>query len=76
MNAAGIACDVVHGNGKAVARADVLRRFRVGELSAVTNVHVLTEGWDDPGCTVCILARKPQHAGTFLQMAGRVLRRP
>lgn len=72
MIAAGVPTEVVSGVGG--GRAGTLRRFRNGELRAVANVHVLTEGWDDPGVGVCILARKPQHAGTFLQMAGRVLR--
>lgn len=72
MNDAGVACAVVHGTS--TNRKDSLARFRAGELRALCNVHVLTEGWDDPGCTVCILTRKPAHAGTFLQMVGRVLR--
>lgn len=69
---AGVRCEVVHGNSN--DRAAVLARFRAGETRAIANVHVLTEGWDDPGVAVCILLRKPQHAGTFLQMVGRVLR--
>lgn len=74
MNEAGIRTDVVHGGLASATRANTLARLRRGELDAVTNVHVLTEGWDDPAVSVCILARKPQHAGTFLQMVGRVLR--
>lgn len=69
-----VATGVVHGQMAASARASVLDRFKRGELRAVANVHVLTEGWDDPAVAVCILTRKPQHAGTFLQMVGRVLR--
>jgi DNA repair protein RadD len=72
MGGAGITCEVVHGSSS--GRAAVLKRFRDGETRAIANVHVLTEGWDDPGVAVCILVRKPQHAGTFLQMVGRVLR--
>lgn len=74
MTQAGVATEVVHGQLPAATRADVLKQFRTGALRAIANVHVLTEGWDDPGCSVCILTRKPQHAGTYLQMAGRVLR--
>jgi DNA repair protein RadD len=74
LAAAGIAAGMVHGTGSAQARTETLARFRAGELRVITNVHVLTEGWDDPGVEVCILARKPVHVGTFLQMAGRVLR--
>lgn len=65
---------VVSGEMSSGERADVLRRFRAGELRAVVNVFVLTEGWDDPGCAVCILNRNPGHAGIYLQMCGRVIR--
>lgn len=72
--AAGIASDVVTGNGSRRARADSLERFAAGATRVLCNVNVLTEGFDDPPVAVCILARKPQHSGLFLQMAGRVLR--
>lgn len=74
LNAAGVACGVVHGGLNALTRSDTLKRFESGELRAVCNVYVLTEGWDCPAASVCILAKKPKHAGTFLQMVGRVLR--
>jgi DNA repair protein RadD len=66
--------EVVHGSLSGAARAGALDRFARGETRALANVHVLTEGWDDPGAEVCILARTPEHAGTYLQMVGRVLR--
>lgn len=62
---------VVHGKSP---RTETMQRFASGEIRAVCNVHVLTEGWDDPGVEVCILARQPGHVGTYLQMVGRVLR--
>ncbi len=65
---------VVHGAMSARLRAEVLAEFAAGTVRAICNVHVLTEGFDCPAATVCILARKPEHAGTFLQMVGRVLR--
>lgn len=74
FNERGIASAVVHGQlGKAM-RAQLLAWFREGQLRVICNVHVLTEGFDDPAAAVCILCRKPEHVGTFLQMAGRVLR--
>lgn len=72
FNTAGIVAEVVSGNMR--GRADSLARFRAGTTRVIVNVHVLTEGYDDPGAAVCILARKPEHAGTYLQMIGRVLR--
>jgi DNA repair protein RadD len=74
MNAAGIPTGIVHGSLASDERRQTLTRLRTGDLRAVVNVHVLTEGWDEPAVSVCIMTRKPQHVGTFLQMVGRVLR--
>jgi len=69
-----VPCGVVHGDMPASERARVLSRLKSGELLAVANVHVLTEGWDMPEVEVCIMTRKPDHSGTYLQCIGRVLR--
>lgn len=58
---------VVHGEMSAKDRAAALRDFADGRVLALANVHVLTEGFDCPAATVCILTRKPEHAGTYLQ---------
>jgi superfamily II DNA or RNA helicase len=71
---AGIPAGVVHGGLNALTRSVTLKQFHAGEIKVVCNVHVLTEGWDCPSAEVCILTRRPAHAGTFLQMVGRVLR--
>lgn len=64
----------VEGKMSKKARDDAMAGFRSGDVSWLTNVHVLTEGVDVPNAEVCMLARSPQHAGTYLQMVGRVLR--
>lgn len=69
-----VPCGVVHGEMAAGDRARTLARLKSGELLAVANVHVLTEGWDMPEVEVCIMTRKPDHSGTYLQCIGRVLR--
>lgn len=74
FTSAGIPAGTVVGTSPPDQRALTLQRFAAGELRVCVNVNVLTEGFDDPPVSVCILARKPQHAGMFLQMAGRVLR--
>lgn len=74
MSDAGVPSAVVHGGLAAAVRAERLGALLAGTIRCVTNVHVLTEGWDMPEVEVCILERKPQHAGTYLQMVGRVLR--
>jgi superfamily II DNA or RNA helicase len=72
--AGGVTCDVVHGGLPKAERKRRLDDLASGALRVVVNVHVLTEGWDCPAVAVCILARKPVHVGTYLQMVGRVLR--
>jgi DNA repair protein RadD len=65
---------VVHGGLSGHTRAATLERFRQGDLRVVTNVAVLTEGFDDPGVECCVLARACDHAGLYLQIIGRILR--
>lgn len=55
-------------------RAEAIAAFRRGEVQILCSVGVFTEGVDLPRAEVCCLARGADHAGTFLQMAGRVLR--
>jgi DNA repair protein RadD len=74
FNTAGITTAVIHGDVSSEMRAQLLAWFRDGQLRVLVSVHVLTEGFDEPSASVCILERKPAHAGTFLQMIGRVLR--
>lgn len=70
----GVRAENVDGAMSAKRRAEILDRFRAGELDILTNVHVLTEGFDVPSAEVCLLARGAGNAGTYLQMVGRVLR--
>lgn len=52
----------------------ILDSFKRGAIDVVVNVFVLTEGFDDPGVSCCIIARGCGSAGMYLQMIGRVLR--
>jgi len=72
--AAGVPAEAVHGKLGADERKQRLGRLASGQTRVICNVFVLTEGWDLPAVAVCVLARKPQFAGTYLQMVGRVLR--
>lgn len=74
MTNGGVPTAVVHGALGAEKREKRLAALLTGELRCIANVHVLTEGWDMPEVAVCILERKPQHVGTYLQMVGRILR--
>jgi DNA repair protein RadD len=74
MESIGVRCGVVHGEMSKQDRKATLDALATGSLRAVASIGVLTEGWDCPTVAVCMLARKPQHAGLYLQMVGRVLR--
>jgi superfamily II DNA or RNA helicase len=74
FNDAGMAAAVIDGSMAAGLRRDTLRRHRCGELRVLTSIGVLTEGYDDPGVTVAIMARGFGHPGLWLQCCGRVLR--
>src|SRR5262249_16631054 len=51
-----------------------LARLAAGKIDILTNCMVLTEGWDLPEVSCCILARPTKKMGLFRQMIGRVLR--
>lgn len=70
----GIPAKCIHADTPADERAHALADFSAGNLIALTNVYVLTEGTDLPPAEVCVLARGFGHASTYLQCVGRVLR--
>lgn len=74
FNAAGVTSASIESDTPDDERTRILAAFRAGEIRVLTNVFLLTEGFDDPGIEVCILARGCDHVGAFLQMVGRVLR--
>lgn len=74
FNAAGIASAVIDGTMADGLRRATLARHRRGDLRVLCSIGVLTEGYDDPGVTVAILARGFGHPGLYLQCCGRVLR--
>jgi superfamily II DNA or RNA helicase len=55
-------------------RAEVLRRLRDREISVVSNVGILTEGWDLPHLECVILLRPTRSRSLFKQMVGRIMR--
>jgi DNA repair protein RadD len=55
-------------------RDAILARFERGEIDVVSNVFVLTEGWDSARAEVCVLARGCGSLAVYLQTIGRVRR--
>ena len=70
----GIATACVTGATPQGERAQILRDFKSGKLRAVTNVSVLTTGFDHPGIDCLAMLRPTLSPGLYVQMAGRGLR--
>ena len=52
-------------------RRRMLAEFKAGRLQYVVNVGVLTEGFDDAGVQVVVMARPTKSRALYAQMAGR-----
>lgn len=72
--AAGVRARHIDGNTPKSERDATLRALSKGDLQAVINCMVLTEGWDQPDVSCCVLARPTKSPVLYLQMVGRVLR--
>jgi len=71
---AGVSCAHIDGKTPLDQREDILYALAHHDLQVVTNCMVLTEGWDCPPVSCCVLARPTKSIGLYLQMAGRTLR--
>lgn len=70
----GIPCEAIYGSMPHEQRGDVLRRYANHELQVLTNVGVLTEGWDVPDTDIIMMARPTKSKGLYVQCVGRGLR--
>ncbi len=71
LNHLGVRAGIVYGEMPSERRTQELADFRVGKTSALTNVAVLTEGFDDPGVSCIAMARPTRSAGMYAQCVGR-----
>jgi superfamily II DNA or RNA helicase len=74
FRAHGISAAMVHFEMPQHQREAVLRAHQAGEIWIVTNVAVLTQGYDDPTLGCIILARPTLSKVLHLQCLGRGLR--
>jgi len=72
--ASGVAAEHIDCYTSEDDRKDILARVSAGKTLVISNVGILTEGWDFPACRTMILARPTKSLIRYLQMAGRVLR--
>lgn len=61
----------VCGSTNKDVRRDMLKRFQSGNIQVIANCGVLTEGFDDPGVAVIIMARPTKSRSLYAQIAGR-----
>jgi superfamily II DNA or RNA helicase len=71
---AGIAAEHLDGTTARPTREGILARLASGRTQVVVNCAVLTEGWDCPSVSCCVIARPTMSLSLYLQMAGRALR--
>lgn len=71
LNRLGVPAGIVHGAMASDARQQALADFRAGRTQVLTNVAVLTEGFDDPGVSCIAMARPTRSAGLYAQCVGR-----
>ena len=70
----GVWAEHIDGTTPVDERDAILKRLADGQVRVVCNYGVLTEGWDSPAVSACVLARPTKNMGLFRQMVGRVLR--
>jgi DNA repair protein RadD len=74
FNLRGIVARSIHADTPWSERRLYIDAFRRGAIQVLTNVYVLTEGFDAPELSCVILARGCGSPGMYLQMIGRALR--
>lgn len=74
LRAHDVAAEVVTGATPTAERDRILRDFKAGRIKALTNVSVLTTGFDYPGIDLIAMCRPTMSPGLYLQMVGRGMR--
>lgn len=74
LRAVGIRAETISAMTPAKDRERIIREFRSGHIKVVTNVGVLTTGFDFPELDCVILARPTQSVALYYQMVGRGIR--
>jgi superfamily II DNA or RNA helicase len=70
----GVKAEHIDGETKLADRKNIIRNIRSGRTRVITNYGVLTEGFDEPKLSCCVMARPTRNFGLSIQMAGRTLR--
>lgn len=71
---AGIAAAHLDANTSKRERKEILDKFKSGEFLVLSNVDIVSEGFDVPDCEVVQLARPTKSLVLYLQQVGRCMR--
>lgn len=74
MTAAGLPCHHIDGTMTTPLRDKLLKDFRSGTVTWISNVNIVTEGFDVPDIDAVVLARPTTSRIFFRQAVGRCLR--
>jgi len=74
FNDAGVSAEHLDCNTSTEERDAILKRLQTGQTTLVSNVGVLTEGWDLPELECVLLARPTKSLSLYMQMVGRGMR--
>jgi|GEM_PF-2581712 len=74
FNEAGVSAASVDGAMNMRDRKSVISRFKSGQIKVLTNMNVLTEGFDDPSVECISLVRPTKSLCLYAQIIGRGLR--
>ena len=74
FNKHGVTADCVTGETPQAERDAIIERFKAGKIRVLTNMNVLTTGFDYPGIDCLVMLRPTLSPGLYLQMAGRGMR--
>ena len=74
FNKADVNAVVVYGDLASNDRNAALQQYEKGDAKVISNVSVLTEGWDFQPTSCVILLRPSSYKSTLIQMVGRGLR--
>ena len=74
FKAKGINAEHIDAKTPSDIRQRILTNFKLGIIKIVSNVEIITEGFDFPMCEAVLLARPTKSLTLYLQMVGRVMR--
>ncbi len=75
LNKEGVKAAYIHGKMNKSERRNILKKFKSGEIMALTNCQILTEGFDEPSIEALLITRPTASKSLYCQMVGRGLRK-